>query len=567
MTDRRTALGYLLALALGEAAPALAQQDESVAFFGQGMIPRIRIDLPPAEVEKIKQGNRPYARGTLIENDATVYHGVGVKIKGAAGSTRSWDDKPALTINSDKFVKGQAFHGLDKFHLNNSVQDGGYLHDWISSEIFRAAGYPAARVTHARVWLNGRDVGLYIVKEGLDKKFLKRNFADPKGNLYDGGFVQDIDAELQRDEGAGPVDRKDLKALVEACRLTNPAERWRKVSERVNVGAFLTFMALERMCCHWDGYCLNVNNYRVFFDTAGKAVFIPHGMDQMFGQTDMGLFDSPRGMVAATIAQNPVWRRQYRARVQELAGIFRPLDNLFARIDALEQRLGPVMARTMGEEAARNQAAAAEDLKRRLSARADNILGQLRVPEPPMPEALHFDASGIAYLTDWKKQSQVADTRMDTPSGDNGERFLSIRVGGSGVCVASWRSTVVLGPGVYTFKGKCKTRDVVALEDDAMSAAGIRISGASRTSRVDGSGDHELSFEFAVQEEQREVVMIAELRASKGQVIYDARSLQLLRKPDTPLDKTPAKPPVKKPATPVKKPPVKKPAAKKPTRR
>ena len=75
-----------------------------------------------------------------------------LKLKGAAGSFREWDDRPALTLNMGKLRKGGAYHGLVKFHLNNSVQDETYLHEWLCSDLFRRApGVPAPRkrVTHA----------------------------------------------------------------------------------------------------------------------------------------------------------------------------------------------------------------------------------------------------------------------------------------------------------------------------------------------------------------------------------------------------------------------------------
>ena len=91
---------------------------------------------------------------------------------GEAGSFRPVNDRPALTLNFDKYREKQKFHGLDKLHLNNSVQDGGYLNEHLASVIFNAGGVPAPRISHARVWLNGRDLGFYVLKEGFDSQFL-----------------------------------------------------------------------------------------------------------------------------------------------------------------------------------------------------------------------------------------------------------------------------------------------------------------------------------------------------------------------------------------------------------
>src|SRR6185436_20169429 len=101
-----------------------------------------------------------------------------------------------------------------------------YLCEWICADLCRDAGVPAPRVTHARVWLNGRDLGLYVLKEGFDKPFLVRHFGSAAGNLYDGGFCADLDSNLEKDSGNGPDDHSDLRALVAACREADPAARW-----------------------------------------------------------------------------------------------------------------------------------------------------------------------------------------------------------------------------------------------------------------------------------------------------------------------------------------------------
>src|SRR6185312_1340486 len=192
------------------------------------------------------------AKATLKEGDKT-FANVAVHLKGAAGSWRNFDDKPGLTINMDKFKDDQRFHGMDKFHLANSVQDPSYLSELICGEIFRAAGVPASRIGHALVVINGRKQGLYCLKEGYDKEFLKEHFKKANGNFYDGGFLRDIDQPLELIHTKDDVpDRKDLQALVAAAREPDAKKRFAKLDKLLDLDCFMSYMVVESLVWDWD---------------------------------------------------------------------------------------------------------------------------------------------------------------------------------------------------------------------------------------------------------------------------------------------------------------------------
>ncbi len=508
-------------------------RDASDEFFDGGPISELKIEIPEGELKQLRENNKAYVRCTIRENDDIIYRSVGIKLKGAAGSFREIDDRPALTLNMDKFAKHkgkkQAFHGLDKFHLNNSVQDESYLNELICSELCRTAGVATPRVSHARVWINERDVGLYVLKEGFDKKFLKRHFADPNGNLYDGGFLQDIDVDLEKDSGDGEDDRSDLHALKAACEEPDPEKRWPLIEERLDVDKFLSFVALEMMTCHWDGYSFNKNNYRIYFDpTNQKAYFLTHGMDQMFGDPGAPVLDHPGTIVAAAVMQNPVWRAKYRERLRELLPLFAPADKLIARVDAVQPRLRPLLA-AMNAEQAQGHDDRIRELKERLIARAENLKEQVEQADPAPPE---FDEHNVMPLADWYGASECEDAmheEVDVP-GEPPRKAYLIKCGPSGRCVASWRRKVLLAKGRYELTVEAKTADVETLEDERGSAAGIRISGEKRTGKLAGTTDWTpLKFEFNVLEDVREIEMVAELKSTKGQVWFDRETLKLKR--------------------------------------
>jgi hypothetical protein len=494
-------------------------RDASDELFEQAAARTIKIELSPQQEQLLREDARRYVRAKLIENGETEYPDVAIKLKGAAGSFQDLDAKPGFTLNASKFIKDQRFHALDKFHLNNSVQDESYLNEALAGELCRDAGLPAARVTHARVWLNDRDLGLYVLKEGFDQGFLKRHFRDPSGNLYDGGFCIDIDAELEKDGGSGPNDLADLKALLQACQAEEPAERWTQISQQLDVDAFINFMALELMMCHWDGYTANKNNYRIYFDPATKqARFLPHGMDQMFQDPGFPIWLQPGSIVAAAAMHNPPWRERYQERVKELLPQF-SADALQAKVDALDKRLLPTF-KTLGSEAEQQHAEAVRQLKERLAARAAVLREQIAQPDPgpnPEPAPQEFNEEGVAELPDWQ-QHEAGDGKLADVETDGKVEFL-IEAGPSGECLASWRRRVLLSPGKYRLEARLRTIGVEPLADEKGRGAGLRISGSNRENQLAGDSDwQDIAYEFAVDDERNEVELVAELRASKGQL-------------------------------------------------
>ena len=246
----------LAVLCLAVLALASEKDDKAAAaFFASGKVVRIAIDLDKKEIQSLRSQPRKYAKATLKVDGKVVGTDVAVHVKGAAGSTRGIDDKPGLTLNMDKFKKGQRFHGMDKWHLANSVQDPSYLSELICGELYRAAGVPASRIGHAVVTINGRVRGLYYIKEGYDKGFRKRSFGNADGNFYDGGFIRDIDQPLQKLRGGTDVKNyADLKALHAACSERDLAKRFQKMEKLLDMDRFVTYLCLGVLTCDWDGY-------------------------------------------------------------------------------------------------------------------------------------------------------------------------------------------------------------------------------------------------------------------------------------------------------------------------
>lgn len=313
--------------------------DKADEFFsGKGPVPTLKIEVDKTNLGMLNKDTRKYVRA-IIRNDTTVYRDVGLHLKGAAGSYRNWDDKPALTINSNKFTKGLTFNGLDKFHLNNSVQDGSFFNELITADMFLAAGVPASRSAHVMVELNGRKVGLYLLKEGFDTTFLSHHFKDHSGNLYDGGFLQDIDQNIQLDAGIG-CDWKDLKELAKACRENDQKKRLIEMDKRLDLDKFYAYWAIEVLCCDWDGYTRNRNNYRIYHDPkSDKFVFFAHGKDQMFGNSADPLITGWGGLCARRLYETEEGKKRYIKVLKEMFEKHFDIIKIHERIDSLTPRV------------------------------------------------------------------------------------------------------------------------------------------------------------------------------------------------------------------------------------
>ena len=384
----RIATGFVLGLAAAAAAapPALTETQkkhaaETDAFFAEGKIPALTITIAPKDVESLRREPRKYVKATIKDGDTT-YTDVAVHLRGSAGSFRGFDDKPGLTVNMDKFADDLVYKGMDKFHLANSAQDPSFLSELICGEICKAAGVPAARISHAVVTLNGKKLGMFYLKEGYDKNFLRRHFKSANGNFYDGGFLRDIDQPLELISSKKDVsDRKDLTALVNAAREPDKAKRFQLLTQLLDLDQFVSLLVVENFMWDWDGYPMKPNNYRVYHDPDKDKIYIvPSGMDQMFADLNGTVAPGFNGLVARALMETPEGKKKYIDRYRDFMKNNYKLDDLIKTLDAAEKRFQTALA-TVDANAVREHKNHTERLRSALKQRAKNVTDQLATYE------------------------------------------------------------------------------------------------------------------------------------------------------------------------------------------
>jgi len=333
--------------------------------FDPERFPRFDLEFPPASVTALHAVTEPddpnqdtYVTATFTYDKGgknEVVQNVGVRLKGE-GSFQRFDQKPALKVKFDVFVKDQDFRGLARLTLNNNNDDQSFVAERLAYDVYRAAGVPAPRCNSASVYVNGAFYGVYTNLEAEDKRFLTRWFTSNKGNLYEKNGRMDFssaaaaDFELETNETAN--DRTDLhRALMVIDAATNPAMFLSDLGSVIDTAEFLKFTAVEGAVNQWDSYSFSLwwpHNFRLYHDPAtSKFVFLPWGHDLSMkpafftGRAYIEMFelihqsDNPRGPVSAGVLfqrclASPHCKAAYKEAVDQVVTVYEEL-NLEAR--------------------------------------------------------------------------------------------------------------------------------------------------------------------------------------------------------------------------------------------
>ena len=488
--------------------------DPGAEFFQDPKVRVFDFKIPEAALAQLTQSSRTYVSGEITDGERELTN-VGIHLKGM-GSFRPLDEKPSLVVKFDEFVENQTYRGLKKLMFNNSSQDSTYLAELLATQLFADAGVPSAHVTHARVRLNGRDLGLYVVIEAMNKDFLKRHFGNGKGNLYE-GYLQDVDGRLDQDNGDDDT-QADVRALCEACAIPDPAERWQQLDKVLDVDRFLSFIAMELLTTHWDGYAIHYNNYRLYHDPkTDKMVFITHGLDWAFRRPNVLIEPAQKSVVVHAVLTTPQGQELYRERMRTLfADVFKTP----VILDRMEQALGKIRRAGLKKADLALVERRAGVMRERIQLRATRVDEQLRgIPAQP----LQFDATGFAYPVSWRDEPDRGEATVDRVKL-RGKNTLHIQARPERTR-ASWRAQLCLLPGWYRFEGMASTKLTSG------DSARLRISGETRAVGISTStGWQPLSHDFQVQEGSLDVELVCELNALRGgDAWFDLDSLRVKR--------------------------------------
>ncbi len=283
--------------------------------------------------------------------DGTVFENTAVRRKGFLGS--SDNEHPSIKINLGKGDenKGRKYEGEKRFTLNNNKQDDSAIKQCVAYSIFQDAGVRAPRCNFARVTAQGRSLGRYNVYthvESVKKPFLRHHFGNDTGNLYEmqinGSFIPSRIAHFEAKTNEDETDRSELMAVVTAMTASD-ANLVREIEKVINLDNFISFVAIEALVGHIDGFTGNQNNTLIYQNAEdGLLYFIPWGTDatfvESFGFGGGGGQDKPasiqlKGSLIQRLWAVSAFRDRYDTRVQEILDTVWDEDKLKERVDYL----------------------------------------------------------------------------------------------------------------------------------------------------------------------------------------------------------------------------------------
>lgn len=306
--------------------------EDGAALFPGDRLVQVEIELPGESWEALMVAPYEWTVADVVIDGRRI-EDVGVHLRGRIGSFREVGSKPKWRLDFNRLVPGRRVDGLESLSLDNNVVDCSGLKQMLGAHVLGLAGVPTSQVGFAQVYVNDAPYGVYNTVEVQDDRLLTRLYEEPDGNLYDGAyiwyggwnytlldFLESVDQGFELEEGID-VEHADVRAVTETLAVAASAPDFAAAMDPVwDMEAFYPFVAAEHWIGQNDGYVLNINNYRVFFDPSdGRAELISYDLDYAFMDQPWEFsFANPRGAIAHGCLTEPACRARVTDAVADL---------------------------------------------------------------------------------------------------------------------------------------------------------------------------------------------------------------------------------------------------------
>ena len=297
----------------------------------------IEFENPEWEAEMVAFNNTDVDIPATVTVDGRVYRDVGVHFRGNSSFGVGNGYKRSLNLAFDFIHDDQSIGGYRTLNFLNANTDPTMMRTVVSMHIARQ--YIAAPKTNfVRVVINGENWGTYENAQQFNKEFVKDNFGTTKGSRWKipqgggtgGGFMFQGD-DASRYTRTFQIKSKDepeaWAALVDLVKTLNttPVESLEAaLASRVDIDAYLRFLALDNVMISADAFFQRVSDYSLYRHPDGRFHFVFHDANEMLsmGRAELsplvGQNDTSKPIIAKVLAV-PALRAKYLGYVREIA--------------------------------------------------------------------------------------------------------------------------------------------------------------------------------------------------------------------------------------------------------
>lgn len=267
------------------------------------------------------------------------------------------DDQVQMSEEEIAYIEERSLFGLEKLDIRfNRNQDGTYLKEFYSYEMYRANGVLAPRTNLATVGMNidgnYQNAGVYLMVETIDKDFIKRNLLKDytSGDLYKLGWTNvgatfdnldsslfGVEKQTVNSDGYNfsaqkyPYDLKTnkktsdhsaIKTFIGKVINTSNTDFYNMLQEYSMYDEFITYLAISYLLGDPDDLRGNYNNTYVYFvptTNGNKILFMPTDHDRALGSTGgsnpTGHFGTGNGPYSPRTGYSENWSPLFRKTI------------------------------------------------------------------------------------------------------------------------------------------------------------------------------------------------------------------------------------------------------------
>ena len=315
--------------------------------FGNGEVIEVEVELQDTEWGALSE--EP-SKAVITVNGSTLYD-VGVSLDDTGGR---------YLVKTDAFEAGQNFKGLDILTFSSSECDPSYMRQLLGYSAWLTLGGMTPYLSYAAIRVNGEMQGLYLMSEGVGKKFIERNSAMAEDTtLYyaaQPGCTLEVSDSAEGFEvryGSDP-EMVNIKRLITTLNTVSVSDI-KTLEEILDVDSVLKAAAVSYVTGSGYGYgSIDANDYFLLY-TKGKFIYVNSPGSESFGISDDGsTLSSP--VNTDELSERPLFDRLLAVPeyYNKYVGYVFTLVNYFKNINSMVENIAVVI---------RNYAASGADTK------------------------------------------------------------------------------------------------------------------------------------------------------------------------------------------------------------